>query len=138
MSAYHTEQKRILEAFMSENRDRSFTIDEITEGLFSVCAEGAAPGRSTVYRLIGRLLEEGRVRKFVKPESRKASYQLVSCEHCDAHLHLKCTDCGKLFHMDGAVSDELLDRIRAYSNFAVDEGETVIYGRCSGCNKGNR
>ena len=137
MSAYHTEQKRILEAFMSENRDRSFTIDEITEGLSEISPEGSAPGRSTVYRLIAKLVEEGKARKFVKPESRKASYQLVTCEHCDSHLHLKCTDCGKLFHMDGAVSDELLRRIRGYSDFLVDEEETVLYGRCAGCCKGN-
>ena len=138
MSAYHTEQKRILEAFMSENRDRSFTIDEITERLFALSPTGTAPGRSTVYRLMGRLVEEGKARKFVKPEDRRASYQLVTCEHCEAHLHLKCTDCGMLIHMDGAASDELLDRIRSYSNFAVDEGETVLYGRCSECNKGKR
>ena len=135
MSAYHTEQKRILEAFMSENRDRSFTIDEITEGLFALSGEGAAPGRSTVYRLMGRLVEEGKARRFVNSESRKASYQLVTCEHCDSHLHLKCKDCGMLIHMDGAMSDELLNRIRSYSNFAVDEEETVLYGRCKDCNK---
>ncbi len=135
MSAYHTEQKRILEDFLSRNRDRGFTIDEITEGLWSIYGSDTAPGRSTVYRLIGRLVSDGRVRKFVNPESRKASYQLIVCEHCDAHLHLKCVGCGKLFHMDEAVSDELLDRIRSCSNFSVDEEETVLYGKCDGCNK---
>ena len=134
MSAYHTEQKKMLEDFLSRNRDKGFTIDEITEGISSEMSCGVAPARSTVYSLVGRLVAEGRVRKFVKPESRKASYQLVTCEHCDAHLHLKCVECGRLFHMDEAVSDELLDRIRSCSNFSVDEEETVLYGKCAGCN----
>ena len=60
-------------------------------------------------------------------------YQLVACEHCDSHLHLKCVGCGKLFHMDEDISDELVSRIRACSAFSVDEEESVLYGKCSSC-----
>lgn len=136
MSSYNTEQKKLLEEFMAENRDRSFTIDEIIEGLRGMRGESEIPGRSTVYRLIGRLTEEGKVRKFVKTDSRKASYQLVAGQHCDCHLHLKCVGCGKLFHMDEEISDELVRRISAFSNFSVDEEATVLFGKCAVC--GNR
>lgn len=136
MSVYHTEQKRILEKFLLDNREKSFTIDEITQRI-EESAKGCSniPGRSTVYRLVKGLCEEGRVRKFVKSDSRKASYQIVCHEHCDSHLHLRCLDCGKLFHMDERISDELLKKINSSSNFSVDEEETVLYGRCSVCNK---
>ena len=135
MSSYNTEQKKLLEEFMTKNRDRSFTIDEIIEGLRDMRGESEIlPGRSTVYRLIGRLAEEGKLRKFVKADSRKASYQLMVGQHCDCHLHLKCTDCGKLFHMDEDVSDELVSLIRACNSFSVDEEESVLYGKCSSCN----
>ena len=135
MSSYNTEQKKLLEDFMTKNKDNSFTIDEIIERLDERHGETVAvPGRSTVYRLINRLTEEGKLRKFVKPNSRKASYQLVAGHHCDCHLHLKCTDCGKLFHMDETVSDELVRRISICNNFSVDEGETVLFGKCSLCN----
>ena len=33
MSSYHTEQKKLLLDFLTKNKDRSFTIDEITAGL---------------------------------------------------------------------------------------------------------
>ena len=136
MSSYHTEQKKILIEFMTENRERELTVDEITAGL-EKCAVSSSkiPGRSTVYRLINRLVEEGKIRRFVKADSRKATYQLVACEHCDLHLHLKCTDCGKLFHMDESISDELIKRISACSNFSVSEEESVLYGVCASCNR---
>ncbi len=136
MSVYHTEQKRILEKFLLDNREKSFTIDEITQKIKeSEMERGNIPGRSTVYRLIKGLCEEGRVRRFVKNDSRKASYQIVCHEHCDSHLHLRCLSCGKLFHMDESISDELLKKISSHSDFSVDEEETVLYGRCSLCNK---
>lgn len=131
MSSYHTEQKKILLDFLSKNRDRSFTIDEITSGIE---ASGGSLARSTVYRLASKLEREGVLRRFVKSDSRSASYQLAAGEHCESHLHLKCVGCGKLFHMDEDISDELVSRIRACSAFSVDEEESVLYGKCSRCN----
>lgn len=130
MSSYHTEQKKILIDFMTANKDRGFTIDEITE---EIQKSGASVGRSTVYRLASRLEEEGVLRRFFRSDSRSATYQLAACEHCDCHLHLKCTACGKLFHMEESVSDELVEKIRTYSSFFVDEGESVLYGKCAVC-----
>ena len=134
MSSYNTEQKKLLEEFMERNNDRSFTIDEILEGLCEICTYPAQlPGRSTVYRLVSRLAEEGKLRKFVKSDSRKASYQLLDNDGCDCHLHLKCVDCGKLFHMDERASDELVRRISRLSNFSVSEEATVLFGKCAVC-----
>lgn len=138
MSVYHTEQKRTLIDFMKLNRDKNFTIDEIEAHLLEESKKSEtriAPARSTIYRLIKGLVEEGRIRKFVNSDSRKATYQLIEGEHCDTHLHLKCTDCGMLFHMDERISDQLVRQINSASNFSVDEEETVLYGRCSACNK---
>ena len=56
-------------------------------------------GKSTVFRLINQLADEGSVRLF-REENGKAS--LCSCveekERCDEHFHLKCSKCGMLFH----------------------------------------
>ncbi len=130
MSSYRTEQKKSLLEFFKKNKDKSFTIDEITEHLEK---EGASVGRSNVYRLVNKLEADGVLRKFLKPDSRSASYQLIGCEHCESHLHLKCLDCGKLFHMDEEISDELIKKIRSISAFSVDEEESVLYGKCSEC-----
>ena len=136
MSSYDTEHKKLLLEFLSCNKDKSMTIDEISDGMSAHFGEGVAlPGKSTLYRLVNRLLEEGSVRKFIKRGTRRASYVLVQKESCHAHLHLKCSQCGKLFHMKDAVSEELLRSIRVNCGFAVDEGESVLFGRCKGCIK---
>ena len=112
MSSYHTEQKKLLIKYLSEHKDNSQTIDEITEGIaMSEGGKGSVPGKSTVYRLINKLLEDGKVRKFSKEGTRQAAYQLVEGAHCSSHLHLKCTECGKLFHMKEGLSDELVSKI---------------------------
>ncbi len=135
MSTYRTEQKKILTEFLSSHRDESFTVDEIELNLRLEHGENIhLPGRSTIYRLIYRLESEGQVRKFIKPNERKASYQFFDGGHCDSHLHLKCTDCGKLLHMEESVSEELIKQISRFNDFSIDE-ETVLYGRCALCNK---
>jgi len=136
MSEYHTEQKKILIEYMRANSHRALSAEEISEGLAR--ERGSALGRSTVYRLIHKMTEDGSVKKFVSADSRKATYQLVECEHCDAHLHMKCTDCGQLFHMDEKISDELLRVISENNDFLVDESETVLLGRCSNCKSGGQ
>jgi len=132
MSHYHTEQKKLLSDFLHKNSDRAFTVEEICTRLRDQSG-AAAPGKSTLYRLMTALVEEGSVKRFVRGNSRKFAYQLVGGEHCDAHLHLKCTDCGRLFHMKERDSDELLSKIRSLSNFSVNEEKTVLFGTCADC-----
>ena len=132
MSGYHTEQKRMLERFLQEHRERAFTVEEICSALQEENREGA-PGKSTLYRLMTAMVAAGTVKRFVRGNSRKFVYQLVDGEHCDAHLHLKCTDCGRLFHMEEQESDRLLSQIRQISDFSVSEEKTVLFGTCSDC-----
>ena len=128
MAEYRTEQKRILMQILKENCERAYTVEELIDKM----GEGA-PGKSTVYRLITHLVEEGTVKRFVRGNSRKFAYQIVMGEHCDCHLHLKCMECGKLIHLDERVSDELLVRVRDTSDFSVSEEATVLFGRCKAC-----
>ena len=134
MPSYDTEQKRLLIEYLAKNADNSQTIEEITEGLSRLGAE-RAPGKSTVYRLINKLLADGEVKKFSKAGTRQAAYQLVAGAHCDSHFHLKCTECGRLFHMKEILSRELVNRISETQSFSVSQAETVLYGRCKDCCK---
>ena len=134
MSSYLPEQKKMLIKYLSEHKDNSLTIEEITEGIArTVDNKESAPGQSTVYRLVNKLLTEGKVKKFVKEGTRKAAYQLVEGAHCATHLHLKCTDCGRLFHMREQLSEELIMKIGADQGFFVSRAETVLYGKCRAC-----
>ena len=117
--------------FLKENKDTPMGIDELAEKL---SLEGAsAPGKSTIYRLIGQLVEKGTVKRFVKGNSRQFLYQLAGSEECHSHLHLKCTECGKLLHMGHSLSEQLLSEILGESDFSVKVDSTTLFGSCKDC-----
>ena len=138
MAHYATEQKKILMDFLRAHREEAFSVEAIVEGMRAEHGTGIVPATSTVYRLVTKLVDEGEVRRFVKGHSRQFLYQIVDREHCHSHLHLRCIDCGKLIHLSEQVSDELLDAIRATSNFSVNEAETVLVGACSDCSRAKK
>lgn len=132
MAFYQTVQKKALIDFMSNHSETAFSADELAENLKKELTNGA-PGKSTVYRLLQKLVEVGSVKRMVKGNSRKFVYQIAAGEHCDSHLHLKCTNCGKLLHMDDDQSHNLLMQVLRKNNFSIDEKQTVLLGRCIGC-----
>lgn len=132
MAEYITEQKTMLLSFLKSNHDNAFTVDELTAEMKKSYGD-RAPGKSTVYRLITKLSDDGIVKKFAKTGSRCFVYQLVSEGECHNHLHLKCLDCGKLIHLDEEVSEELLDKVKMLNDFLVNEDETILLGKCAEC-----
>ncbi len=137
MAQYATEQKKILIDFLRKHHKDAFSVEEIVLEL-KMAHGDKIPAKSTVYRLITKLVEEGTVKRFVKGHSRQFLYQIVDCEHCRSHLHLRCMDCGKLIHLNEKLSDELLDVIRLQSDFSVNEVETVLVGACSDCSRAKK
>ena len=132
MAEYLTEQKKTLAAFLEQRGESAYSIEELIEELRREYGD-RAPGKSTVYRLITKLVDEGSVKRFVKGNSRRFVYQAVDRRSCHAHLHLRCTDCGKLIHLDHNVSDKLVDQVALSSDFSVNEAETVLLGKCKEC-----
>lgn len=64
-------------------------------------------GRGTVYRNLGILVEEGRVRKVEVPDgSDRFDFTLEN------HYHVECVKCGEIFDVDMDVISELEKRIR--------------------------
>ncbi|MEA4915831.1 MAG: transcriptional repressor [Christensenella sp.] len=133
MAEYETKQRRILLDYLNAHPDRGFSVEELYDGLLSECTAGEVPGKSTIYRLIARLVQEDLVKRFAVGNGRTFAYQIVACDACDAHLHLKCTECGYLYHMDHAISEQIMREVLSRSDFSLDEKETVLFGVCKDC-----
>ena len=154
MGRYQTEQKKLLIAFLAEHKNRQFSAEELSELLNCSSAEdreetekpeeneeskkqkenrGKAPGKSTVYRLVTELTEDGTLRRFPKSGGRGWTYQYHRMNDCSGHLHLKCEKCGTLLHLDCSLGDELLSHIEEEHGFLVDNQETVLFGLCAAC-----
>ncbi len=126
---YKTKQKNSLIGFLKANHSRQFSINEICE---AVKSNGI--GKSTVYRNISHLCEEGAVRRFRGEGGKSVLYQYVGKDSgCDSHFHLKCTACGRLIHLDCKDVMRLKAHINAHHNFSIDIAHTVFYGLCGGC-----
>ncbi len=136
MAEYITMQKKALRGFLQKHSDRAYTVEELIESMQNEF-KTEMPGKSTVYRLITKMLEEGSVKKFPQTGSRRFVYQAVECGKCSQHLHLKCTSCGKLLHMNHEVSDKILNQVKSDAFFEIDEEETVLMGVCTDC-KGDK
>ncbi len=132
MAKYMTEQRKTLEKILTDNCESAYTVDELCEKMVLLYAD-AAPGKSTVYRLLTALVDDGSVKRFTSADKRCAAYQKIIGEHCERHLHLKCVECGKILHLDESTSDELLRRVQSSADFSVCGQSTVLFGKCRAC-----
>ena len=128
---YSTVQKTILIDYLKKNKEKAMTADEIYRGI-----DGKI-GKSTVYRLLAALSEEGSINKYSNEHGKGVLYQYASEKKCDSHLHLKCMRCDKFYHMDEEKSERILKSIIDDSDFSVSGSSTVLFGVCSDCRKNN-
>lgn len=133
MTTYNTEQKNELLRFLKKNSQKSFTIEEICNEMHADNQIETPPGKSTLYRLIPKLVEDNMIKQFNGGKGRKNVYQVIGDERCNSHLHLKCVNCGRIIHMDSDISVELSKMIQMHDEFKVSTGKTTIFGTCKEC-----
>ena len=132
MKKYQTGPRKQLLAFLEQNSHKQFTIEQLIQAINTSPDTNAPMATSTVYRLMTTLVEEGTVKRFIKGTRRQFFYQIFTC-HDHSHLHMKCTDCGTMLHMSDTLSKDIIEVILKNSQFSLDENETLLFGRCTGC-----
>ena len=129
--SYVTKQRLQLQEYMALNREKHMTADEIREELKK---GGIEISSATVYRTLERLIEEGKVRKYIADEGKSACYQYVDENgNCARHFHLKCTRCGRLIHLECDYMKDIERHVFEHHKFTVDNTKTVLYGICGDC-----
>lgn len=128
MSKYMTRQRKALLDHLGAHADELFCAQELAEALSS---EGVS--LSAVYRNLAELEAEDRVRRAGKNGSREVYYQYIGADECKGCLHLQCKRCGRTFHMDAAGAEQLKSVVEKTEGFALDKGDTVLYGVCEVC-----
>lgn len=129
LKTYHTQQRKILIEFLQKNRDKAFTIDEIINFIGN-----SGISRSTAYRLITKLCDDGIVKRKAGTCGRSLYYQYENADNCEGHLHMKCTECGKVYHLDTCITSLLQNDIKSSANFEIDS-HTVLLGKCNTCKR---
>ena len=72
--------------------------------------------------------------KYVADKGEKAVFQYVDeGRHCREHLHLKCVQCGRIYHLDCHFMDEVRAHLMAEHGFTLQCEGSVLYGLCRSC-----
>ena len=137
---YNTAGRQRLAAYLKQTaRMAPQNAEEIYTGLCQFCSANAedAPGRSSVYRMLSTLSDEGEVKKFPASAGEGGFvYQYVGTQrHCDTHFHLHCLCCGQVAHLECDCSQSIFDHLFSTHGFRVDRGRSVLYGICELCAK---
>ena len=129
---YKTENKEAVYDFFKKNKDRHFTAEKVSELLE---ADGIHVPKSTLYRIISSMSSAGMLKRFETKGEDKFVFQFSNFgKECNLHFHLKCTECGKLIHMECEKMNELKEHIKNEHGFIIG-GEGIIYGICEKCVK---
>ena len=96
---------------------------------------GAPIGKSTVYRQLESLVDEGVLNKYTIDLNSPACFEFVGDVHHEDHVcfHCKCEKCGKLIHMHCDELEEIGAHLMEEHKFKLDPLRTVFYGVCEEC-----
>lgn len=135
MGKYNTVPGKMIYDIMICNRDRALSAAEVHKCLSD---DGQTVNLTTVYRVLERLEEKGQVVKCASEDGKRAKYR-VSLEDkcCHDHLHLQCSVCGKVTHLDCDYMDGVAKHIRESHGFALNTEKCVLYGVCGNCEVDN-
>lgn len=130
---YNTRQREEVLSFLQRMPGEHITVNDIANYLNE---SGSSVGMTTIYRHLDKMVEEGIVKKYMLDASSAACFEYVD-KHSECRengcTHLKCTNCGKLIHLNCDDLKATERHILEEHGFKADMTRTVIYGLCENC-----
>lgn len=120
----HTIQKELVLNAILRMR-RLVTADEV---LKFIRRKHPTIGRSTIYRNLGFLVEEGLIRR-VNTETGPDRYAITS----ERPGYVRCVDCDRLFKVEMDMVEDLCKRIRDTRGFEFLDHDIIFRGICPDC-----
>lgn len=128
---YTTKTRTEILEYLKEHASSTVSVADIQNYLKEKRAE---TNTTTIYRFLDKLCREHIVIKYPDAENDKAVYQYAGeGAHCMEHLHLKCTRCGRLFHLDCDFMDELRQHLLEEHGFLLQCSGDLLHGLCQEC-----
>ncbi len=121
---YKTKQRDAVLQYFTHTPDACHTARDVIDAL--------SISEATVFRTLTHLTDEGLLKRFTTPHG--STYQYSGCG--GRHMHLKCKTCGVLVHLECSFAEEIMHHFAAEHHFMLDKEETVFYGFCEACRKG--
>lgn len=130
---YKTENRTKILDYLIQNADRTVSVQDI---LFSLQQEDVDVNVSTIYRYLNKLSKEGTVLKYVAKKGEMAVFQYVEKNRdCTEHLHMQCSRCGKIIHLDCAFMKDISEHILTHHGFELQCSQSILFGLCQDCRR---
>lgn len=128
---YNTKSRRYILEFLQNNSNITVSVADILEYLNQ---KGISVNLTTVYRFLNKLSLEKKVIKISDDGGQRAVYQFVGHKNsCDEHIHIKCTECGKLEHIECDFMEHIRKHLYEDHGFTIKCDGSILYGVCSAC-----
>ena len=132
-SGYSTEKRNQILEYLVEHKDEDVSVKDIEKYLTT---KELSVNVTTIYRYLDKLCGEGTVMKRIDEKSGKSTYHYAKPNHtCHNHIHMKCSGCGKIYHMDCGFMDEFKKHIFEHHEFMLDCKTSMLHGLCNKCSK---
>lgn len=128
---YHTKCKDLILKYAETHAERRFSAADV----FSYLKEqGSQVNLTTVYRNLEKMIENKLLIKFKTAEQESALYQFVKPHgNCHEHLHMQCSVCGKVMHLECCLMNEIMEHLKMYHGFMLECTGSVLNGICADC-----
>ena len=135
MGEYKTKKRELILEYLLQNKDTSVTVKDIE--YFLAKNTDVKPNITTIYRYLEKLMADGCL--MCSEEAGKKYYQYIAPDNtCKRHLHMKCTGCGKVLHMNCDFMDEFEKHIKGDHGFTINYKNSMIFGVCESCKAENK
>ena len=134
--SYNTKSRQFILDFLKQNSDTTVSVSDILEYLGNL---GVSVNFTTVYRYLNKLTREREVIKLTDENGQRSVYQLIGHKNgCDEHIHIQCTECGKLEHVECEFMEHIKSHFYEGHGFIIKCEGSIIYGICADCGKKNK
>ena len=131
--SYKTKLKSLILGAFTKKEDGLLSAADIYRILTE---EGVALNLTTVYRNLDAMTRDGVLMRFTNEETGRAVYKYSGKEgSCRSHLHMKCTECGEIIHLDCHFMHELSNHAKREHGFSLCCEQSMLYGICAKCEK---
>lgn len=128
---YKTKCKDNIYKILEEFKDTTLSADEI---LLKMEENGCKVNKTTIYRNLDRMETDGIVHKFPSSDTTKSLYQLtIHNANIEEHLHLQCSSCGKVIHLDCEYMQSFIEHIALEHDFDLTCDKSILFGLCKQC-----
>lgn len=128
---YKTKTGEAIEQFLDTKKDIGFSVAEVHEYLND---KGTTSNITTIYRKLDQLVNKNKLIKYKSPNTDSYLYRVPEQNgRCHEHLHLQCSKCGKIIHLNDEFSAELIALFEKEYQFKLELDSSSLSGICADC-----